>query len=54
MKHGCVIALAVKLIVTGYEEKVNSNEPAGFLQIKGSDTMVNTAQMVCDEFMLEV
>lgn len=53
MKHGCLIVLAVFLIIAGCEEKINPNEPTGFLQIKGSDTMVNAVQKTCEEFMKE-
>ncbi len=53
MKQGRVIALSVLLIIAGCEEKINPNEPTGFLQIKGSDTMVNAVQMTCEEFMKE-
>ena len=53
MKHGCVIALAVFAVITGCKETVNPNEPSGFIQIKGSDTMVNAAQKVSEEFMKE-
>jgi phosphate transport system substrate-binding protein len=51
MKHGCLIALAVLVVIAGCEEKINPNEPTGFLQIKGSDTMVNAVQMTSEEFM---
>jgi phosphate transport system substrate-binding protein len=53
MKQGCVIALSVLLIIAGCKEKIDPNEPSGFMQIKGSDTMVNAAQMVSEEFMKE-
>jgi len=51
MKHGCLIILALSLIIAGCKEIVDPNEPTGFLQIKGSDTMVNAVQMVSEEFM---
>lgn len=51
MKHGCLIVLVVFLITTGCKDTVDPNEPSGFMQIKGSDTMVNAAQMVSEEFM---
>jgi phosphate transport system substrate-binding protein len=37
--------------VVGCEHKAEPNEPAGFIQVKGSDTIVNAAQMVSEEFM---
>jgi phosphate transport system substrate-binding protein len=39
--------------VAGCSESVDPNEPAGFIQVKGSDTIVNAAQMVSEEFMKE-
>ena len=53
MKHGCLIVLAIFLTIAGCKETVDPNEPTGFMQIKGSDTMVNAAQMVSEEFMKE-
>jgi phosphate transport system substrate-binding protein len=35
----------------GCSESVDPNEPAGFIQVKGSDTIVNAAQKVSEEFM---
>jgi len=35
----------------GCGESVDPNEPQGFIQAKGSDTMVNAVQMVAEEFM---
>ncbi len=37
--------------VAGCKENIDPNEPVGFLQIKGSDTIVNAAQMISEEFM---
>ena len=37
----------------GCGEKIDPNEPQGFVQTKGSDTMVNAVQMVAEEFMKE-
>jgi phosphate transport system substrate-binding protein len=39
------------LFIAGCEQTVDSNEPQGFIQVKGSDTLVNAAQMVAEEFM---
>lgn len=35
----------------GCSESVDPNEPTGFIQVKGSDTIVNAAQKVSEEFM---
>jgi phosphate transport system substrate-binding protein len=43
----------VMFLVVGCCEKVEPNEPAGFIQVKGSDTLVNAAQKVAEEFMKE-
>ncbi len=40
-------------LVVGCGEQVEPNEPAGFIQVKGSDTLVNAAQKVAEEFMKE-
>jgi phosphate transport system substrate-binding protein len=37
----------------GCGERIDPNEPQGFIQTKGSDTMVNAVQMVAEEFMKE-
>ncbi|MFH1371576.1 MAG: phosphate ABC transporter substrate-binding protein [Planctomycetota bacterium] len=39
------------IAAAGCSEDVDPNEPAGFIQVKGSDTIVNAAQMVSEEFM---
>jgi phosphate transport system substrate-binding protein len=39
--------------LSGCGESIDSNEPQGFIQTKGSDTMVNAVQMVAEEFMKE-
>ncbi len=46
-----VALMAVSL--GGCGEKIDPNEPQGFIQTKGSDTMVNAIQMVAEEFMKE-
>jgi phosphate transport system substrate-binding protein len=43
--------MAVALVGCG--EAIDPNEPQGFIQTKGSDTMVNAVQMVAEEFMKE-
>jgi phosphate transport system substrate-binding protein len=39
------------LAAGGCKESVDPNEPTGFIQVKGSDTIVNAAQKVSEEFM---
>jgi phosphate transport system substrate-binding protein len=44
-----ITILAIGL--AGCKETVNPDEPVGFIQVKGSDTIVNAAQKVAEEFM---
>ena len=37
--------------IAGCKESIAPGEPNGFIQVKGSDTIVNAAQMVSEEFM---
>jgi phosphate transport system substrate-binding protein len=55
MSAGLKLLLAVPLMffVIGCGEQVEPNEPVGFIQVKGSDTLVNAAQKVAEEFMKE-
>jgi len=39
--------------IAGCKESIPPGEPNGFIQVKGSDTIVNAAQMVSEEFMKE-
>jgi phosphate transport system substrate-binding protein len=39
------------LLLAGCGESIDPNEPQGFIQSKGSDTMVNAMQMVAEQFM---
>jgi phosphate transport system substrate-binding protein len=41
----------MSFFIIGCREDVDPNEPVGFLQIKGSDTIVNAAQKIAEEFM---
>jgi phosphate transport system substrate-binding protein len=52
LKSTLIIAIA-SIFIIGCREVVDPNEPAGFIQIKGSDTLVNAAQKVAEEFMKE-
>ncbi|MCL5282482.1 MAG: phosphate ABC transporter substrate-binding protein [Planctomycetes bacterium] len=47
-----IITLAC-IALSGCGESIEPNEPQGFIQTKGSDTMVNAVQMVAEEFMKE-
>ena len=47
------LILSVMFFAVGCSEDVDPNEPAGFIQVKGSDTIVNAAQKVAEEFMKE-
>ncbi len=51
MKLNCVLATISIFFVIGCSEKADPNEPQGFIQVKGSDTIVNAAQMTAEEFM---
>ncbi len=44
------IVLTVFLVL-GCKEQLDPNEPTGFIQLKGSDTLVNAGQKVSEEFM---
>jgi len=45
--------LLAAAFLTGCGETVDPNEPQGFIQTKGSDTIVNAMQEVAEEFMQE-
>jgi phosphate transport system substrate-binding protein len=46
-----LISVIAVLFLAGCGESIDPNEPQGFVQTKGSDTMVNAIQMVAEEFM---
>jgi phosphate transport system substrate-binding protein len=48
-----LIIAAMSFFIIGCREDVDPNEPVGFIQVKGSDTIVNAAQKVAEEFMKE-
>ena len=52
LKAILIIAIT-SIFIVGCNENVDPNEPVGFIQIKGSDTIVNAAQKVAEEFMKE-
>jgi len=41
----------VAIFLLGCGESIDPNEPAGFIQVKGSDTIVNASQKIAEEFM---
>lgn len=45
------LILSAMLFAVGCREDVDPNEPVGFIQVKGSDTVVNAAQKIAEEFM---
>jgi phosphate transport system substrate-binding protein len=48
------LAIAVSaVLLVGCGARIDPNEPQGFIQTKGSDTMVNAIQEVTEEFMKE-
>ncbi|MBP7053485.1 MAG: phosphate ABC transporter substrate-binding protein [Phycisphaerae bacterium] len=48
-----VLSVLCATVLTGCGEAVDPNEPQGFLQTKGSDTIVNAMQETAEEFMKE-
>ncbi len=48
-----LIVALMTVSLGGCGESIDPNEPQGFIQTKGSDTMVNAIQMVAEEFMKE-
>jgi phosphate transport system substrate-binding protein len=48
-----LILVLAGVFLTGCGESIDPNEPQGFIQTKGSDTMVNAMQMVAEQFMKE-
>lgn len=53
MKKRLILLAILAIAAAGCSEDVDPNEPTGFIQVKGSDTIVNAAQMVSEEFMKE-
>jgi phosphate transport system substrate-binding protein len=51
MKERLILITILAIGVAGCKESVDPNEPVGFIQVKGSDTIVNAAQEVSEEFM---
>jgi phosphate transport system substrate-binding protein len=53
LKFTLLLILSAMVFAAGCSEEVEPNEPVGFVQIKGSDTIVNAAQKTAEEFMKE-
>jgi phosphate transport system substrate-binding protein len=54
LKTRIILLLALfAVLLAGCGEIIDPNEPQGFIQTKGSDTIVNAMQVVSEEFMKE-
>jgi len=53
LSRQAILAAVTAAMFAGCGESIDPNEPQGFIQAKGSDTMVNAIQMVSEEFMKE-
>jgi phosphate transport system substrate-binding protein len=51
MKERLILIAIILAGIAGCKDSVDPNEPVGFIQVKGSDTIVNAAQEVAEEFM---
>jgi phosphate transport system substrate-binding protein len=51
MKERLILMTILAISAAGCRETLAPGEPNGFIQVKGSDTIVNAAQMVSEEFM---
>jgi phosphate transport system substrate-binding protein len=51
LSRQAILTAVVAIFLAGCGENIDPNEPQGFIQAKGSDTMVNAIQMVSEEFM---
>jgi phosphate transport system substrate-binding protein len=51
MKERLILIAVMLAGIAGCKETVPPGEPNGFIQVKGSDTIVNAAQEVSEEFM---
>jgi len=51
LRHQAILTSVMAIFLAGCGESIDPNEPQGFIQAKGSDTMVNAIQMVSEEFM---
>jgi phosphate transport system substrate-binding protein len=53
LKLPLIVALVVFFVAGCSKKRNDEGQPEGFVQVKGSDTVVNAAQMVAEEFMKE-
>jgi len=51
LRSEVIVISVLALFLGGCGENIDPNEPQGFIQAKGSDTMVNAVQMVAEVFM---
>lgn len=52
MRYSIIFAVVLFLSACS-KEVIPPGEPSGFIQVKGSDTIVNAAQMLAEEFMVK-
>jgi phosphate transport system substrate-binding protein len=53
VRIGPVLAVLAAASLAGCSKDIDPNEPQGFIQIKGSDTLVNAVQEISEAFMKE-
>lgn len=51
IRQACIVCVGIAGLVIGCGEDIDPNEPQGFIQVKGSDTIVNAIQQVAENFM---
>jgi phosphate transport system substrate-binding protein len=51
LKARVILVSLMTVCIIGCGEDIDPDEPQGFIQTKGSDTIVNAVQMVAEEFM---
>jgi phosphate transport system substrate-binding protein len=51
IRRACIACVGIAGLVVGCGEDIDPNEPQGFIQVKGSDTIVNAVQEMAEEFM---
>jgi phosphate transport system substrate-binding protein len=48
---GLILLMFACLVLSGCNGRTDPNQPSGFVQVKGSDTMVNAEQMLAEQFL---